>query len=209
MDNKVSYNDVLLYTKIILGIDNGSHDTKLNLLLRQGIKQLDCKSLLVKKVMSVDIVNGCGVLPKEVVEVVGVKIDKLNLYYISKDLDCEANGGVCVNIYRNDTFSIHNGHLFLNTDVDLECKVVCLVSNVEGGEQVVYETYVTALGNYVASMFATSRLGNDYTVAQYQIYQSNYRAAKRLIKANEEMVIWKQEKFKLKNKLDNLMRLTW
>lgn len=160
--NTIGIEEVIAHIKLQLNVTHTTeYDDYFTIQINEGLRHLDCLSLLVKKTCQVEICDNKAELPCGFVRLLAARTNGDNWgQMIYSDLKFLARSGcdtqnVCA---YTDTFQINNGYIIFNNITEAESILVAYLgyNTDDNGRLLIYEDYERALVAYSCYKFGLS-----------------------------------------------------
>lgn len=200
----IHIDEVIARTKLQLGLTHTTeYDDYFTLMINEGLRHLDCLSLLVKKVCKIDIIDNKAQLPCGFVRLLAARTIDTNdiwntitysdLKFLNKT-GCDTNE---VNNYT-DSFQINNGYIVFNNNTESETVMVAYMgwNTDDDGKLLIYADYERALSSYCAYQFTLSFF-ESYPESIRSDYKRTWIAQKNWIKGNDAKADFQNTKLEI------------
>lgn len=207
----ITVDEIIASCKMQLRItDTTEHDDYLQIIINEGLRELNCLSLFKKFQCTLEIIDSKSKLPNGFQNLLGLRFSGstssdayFNLIYIDKKFLDDAGVNTSFSRLANyiDTFQILHGYIHYNSDINAtEVSIAWMGLNLdEYGRLIVYEDYERALRAYACWNF-TQAYSKDFKEATTERYGRVWKAQKAFVKGQDVQNDFRQNKYEI-NKL--------
>ena len=197
----IGINEIIARTKLQLNLTNTTqYDDYFTLMISEGIRHLDCLSILTKKVCKVEIQDNKAQLPCGFVRLLAARtVDSDNVWgtMTYSDLKFLNQTGCSTDNITSfmDSFQINNGYIVFNNNTEAATVILGYMGfNVDDdGNIVIYADYERALSSYACYQFALSFF-ESYPENIRAEYKRTWIAQKNWIKGNDAKIDFQNTK---------------